>query len=59
MNNWMMKEAKQSWYLQKVEFPINLDKGEVCMDIKSCDPFWTNQTIETSKLVSYTLAQLI
>jgi len=30
---------------------ISSDKYEVRMDIKSVDPLWTNQTVETSKLI--------
>ena len=46
--------------VNKVEFPINSDKGEVRMDdIKAFEPLWAYQTTETSKVVSYTLAQLI
>ena len=37
-------------------FPINLDKGEVRIDIKSVDAFWTNPALQISKLVLYTLA---
>ena len=37
------------------EFPNDLDKGEVRMDIKSFNLFWTNQTmiVTSSKLVLY------
>ena len=41
-----------------IKFPINSDKGEVWMDIKSFDLFSINQLIPSSKLMLYALAQL-
>ena len=38
---------------------IHLDKGEVRMDIKSLDPFWTNQTVKIPKLISYAVDYLV
>lgn len=35
---------------------ISSDRYEVRMDIKSFDPLWTNQTVETSKHVFYCVA---
>ena len=45
-------------FLQSYDlFPINSDKGKVWVDIKLFGPFWTNQTIKTSKLIPYAVLE--
>ena len=45
----------ESYDVQKMEFSIHFDKGEVGMNNTSSDLFWANWIVEISKLIIYNI----